>query len=137
MHLTQTFSEFFPPKPRLTEANLPSLEGKTYLVTGGAAGIGKELVRILYSANAVVYIAGRSLSNIERAAKDIIDKPSDGMHPSSGQILPLILDLSDLTTIKPAVQNLEHQIETIDAVFLNAGIMTPPAGSKTVQGFEL
>ena len=33
-----TFSQFFPPKPNLTETNLPSQEGKVFIVTGGASG---------------------------------------------------------------------------------------------------
>ncbi|RDW60753.1 hypothetical protein BP6252_12136 [Coleophoma cylindrospora] len=139
MQIKQTITEFFPPKPTTTEADLPSLAGKTYLITGGAAGIGKELARMLYSANATVYIAGRSLSNIEKAKTEIMENPSQGMKVelSSGKILPLILDLSDLPTIKPAVQELERQVTTIDSVFLNAGVMTPPSGSKTTQGYEL
>jgi len=123
----------------LTEADLPSLLGKTYLITGGAAGIGKELSRMLYSANATVYIAGRSLANIEKTTKDIINAPSEGMkmEPSHGKIVPLILDLGDLPTIKPAVEELEQHVTKLDAVFFNAGVMTPPAGSKTKQGYEM
>lgn len=137
MQLKQTLSEFFPPKPTFTEKDLPSLAGKAYLITGGAAGIGKELARMLYSANATVYIAGRSLANIEKATKEIIENPSEGMGPSTGQIIPLILDLGNLPTIKPAVFMLEKQVTQLDAVFFNAGVMTPPAGSKTTQGYEL
>lgn len=137
MHIKQTLSEFYPPKPTFTEKDLPSLAGKTYLITGGAAGIGKELARMLYSANATVYLAGRSLINIEKATKDIVEKPSDSMEPTSGKLVPLILDLSDLQTIKPAVQELQRQVTKIDAVFLNAGVMTPPPGAVTVQGYDL
>jgi retinol dehydrogenase-12 len=137
MHLKQTLTEFFPPKPTFTETDLPSLAGKTYLITGGAAGIGKELARMLYSADATVYIAGRSLANIEKATLDIQEKPTPGTSPTSGKIVPLILDLGDLPTIKPAVQKLEQQISKIDAIFLNAGVMTPPTGSKTSQGYDL
>jgi retinol dehydrogenase-12 len=137
MLLKQTFSEFFPPKPTFTETDLPSLVGKTYLITGGAAGIGKELARMLYSADATVYIVGRSLANIEKATKEIEQKPTSGTSPTVGKIVPLILDLGDLPTIKPAVQKLEGQATKIDAVFLNAGVMRPPAGSKTVQDYEL
>lgn len=137
MQIRQSATEFFPPKPTFTEQDLPSLAGKTYLITGGAAGIGKELARMLYSANATVYIAGRSLPNIEKATKEIMEKPSDGMKPSKGEIIPLILDLGNLPTIKPAVQELERKVNKIDAVFFNAGVMTPPKGSKTAQGLEL
>jgi retinol dehydrogenase-12 len=139
MHVKQALSEFFPPKPSFTETDLPSLTGRTYVITGGAAGIGKELTRILYSANAIIYVAGRSLANIEKATADIVAKPSEGMNakPSSGKIIPMILDLSDLATIKPAVQKLLLQVTKIDAVFLNAGIMTPPKGWKTTQGYDI
>lgn len=92
---------------------------------------------MLYSANATVYIAGRNLANIEKATKEITETPSEGMKPSTGQIIPLILDLGNLPTIKPAVSKLEKQVTQLDAVFFNAGVMTPPAGSKTAQGYEL
>jgi retinol dehydrogenase-12 len=139
MRVRQTLSEFYPPKPTFTEADLPSLAGKTYLITGGAAGIGKELCRMLYSANATVYIAGRSLANIEKTTKEIVEKPSDGMKvkPGSGNIIPLLVDLGDLSSIKPAVKELEQRVKKLDAVFFNAGVMTPPAGSKTTQGYDL
>jgi retinol dehydrogenase-12 len=139
MLVKQTISEFFPPKPTFTEADISSLDGKIYLITGGAAGIGKELARILYSANATVIIAGRSLANIEKATEDIKSKPSEGMKvtPGGGKIVPLILDLGNLPTIKPAVQELEKLVTKLDAVFFNAGVMTPAPGSKTTQGLDL
>jgi retinol dehydrogenase-12 len=137
MHAKQTFSEFFPPKPTFTEVDLPSLAGKTYLITGGAAGIGKELARMLYSADATVYIVGRSLANIEKATREISEQPTENTSPTNGKLLPLVLDLSDLSTIKPAVEKLQQQVTKIDVVFLNAGVMSPPSGSTTTQGYEL
>lgn len=139
MQITQTISETFPPKPTFTEADLPSLAGKTVLITGGAAGIGRELARMLYHANATVYIVGRNACNIDKARHEIIEKPLEGVDNSSsaGEIRPLVLDLSNLPTIKPAVDSLTRQISSIDVLFLNAGVMTPPPGSKTAQGHDL
>jgi retinol dehydrogenase-12 len=139
MSIKQTLSEFFPPKPTFTEADLPDLHGKTYLITGGAAGIGKELCRMLYSANATVIIAGRNLANIEKATKDIMDAPSKGMkmEPTSGKIVPLILDLGDLPTIKPAVEEFMKTITNLNTVIFNAGVMTPPPNSRTTQNYDL
>ena len=57
-----TFSQFFPPTPTLTEANLPSQKGKVFIVTGGASGVGFELCSILYQKGGKVYLAGRSRS---------------------------------------------------------------------------
>jgi hypothetical protein len=36
-------SQIFPPSPSFTEASLPDLHGKVYIVTGATAGVGKEL----------------------------------------------------------------------------------------------
>jgi retinol dehydrogenase-12 len=137
MSLKQTFLEYFPPKPTFSEADLPDLAGKNYLITGGAAGIGKEVARILFSANANVYIAGRSLANIEAAKADIILKPSPGLKATSGQIIPVVLDLADLATIKPAVEGLVQNSTRFEVVFFNAGVMVPPTGSKTKDGYEM
>ncbi|UKZ79675.1 hypothetical protein TrVFT333_007435 [Trichoderma virens FT-333] len=141
MSFRQTVSEFFPPPPVFTEKDLPSLSGKAYLITGGAAGIGKELARILFSAGATVYIAGRSLSNIEKATKDIVDNPvqlqSAQTAPATGKIVAVVFDLADLPSIKPAIETLKQQTTKLDVAFLNAGVMVPPRESKTKQGYEL
>jgi retinol dehydrogenase-12 len=140
MPFKQSFSEFFPPQPSFTENDIPSLVGKTYLITGGAAGVGKELCRMLYSAGATIFVAGRSLTNIEEAIKDIKDNPigvaNAGTKAPAGTIIPMILDLADLPSIKPAVEKLKLDASKIDVAFLNAGVMSPPAGSKTKQGYE-
>jgi retinol dehydrogenase-12 len=145
MGFRQAISEYSPPKPNFTEADLPDLSSRSYLITGGASGIGKELARILYSANATVYIAGRSAANIDKARAEIEKSPSSYVKTqgktSSGSIEAVHLDLSDLPTIKPAVDALLETLKAkntyLDAIFFNAGVMTPPAGSKTTQGYEL
>jgi retinol dehydrogenase-12 len=141
MSLKQTFSEFFPPPPVFTENDLPPLSDKAYLITGGAAGIGKELARMLFSAGATVYIAGRSLLNIEKATKDIVDNPvhlqSATAVPATGRIVPVVFDLADLISIKSAIEMLKQQTTKLDVAFLNAGVMLPPRESKTKQGYEL
>jgi len=141
MSLKQTFTEFFPPQPTFTEKDLPPLSGKTYLVTGGAAGVGKELCRMLYSAGATVLIVGRSLANIQHAIKDIVEGhvqlAGDKFAPTAGRMTPVIMDLADLPSIKPAIDGMKRDAIQIDAAFLNAGVMNPPSGSKTKQGYEL
>jgi NAD(P)-dependent dehydrogenase (short-subunit alcohol dehydrogenase family) len=128
-----TFSQVFPPCPTFTEKSLVDLSTKVYIITGATAGVGFSLATILYSLNATVYIGGRSSSRCEEAITTI----KDTIPTSKGNLKPFIADLANLTTIKPAVTTFLSQEDRLDVLFLNAGIMTPPASSKTVQGYDL
>lgn len=128
-----TFSQFFPPRPALSEANLPSQKGKVFIVTGGASGVGFELCNILYQAGAKVYLAGRSEANAQDAISHI-----KALSPTSpGELIFLSLSLDDLTTIKPAVEIFTSKESRLDVLFNNAGVSLPPRGSVSVQGQEL
>ena len=129
-----TWSQLFPPSPQLTETNLPSLQGKIFLITGGASGVGQELASILYGAGGTVYIAGRSKENGERAIKQI--KSSKSSAPN-GHISFIFLDLQDLATIKPAVETFKEKEARLDVLWNNAGVSLPPQGSVSKQGHEL
>ncbi|CZR68690.1 related to light induced alcohol dehydrogenase Bli-4 [Phialocephala subalpina] len=127
-----TLAQIFPPAPSFTEKNLPSLKGNVYIVTGGNAGVGLELVKFLYSAGGIVYIASRTASKITAAISDIKTQyPS-----SSGTLKPLALDLSDLTTVPIAASQFLAQESRLDVLFNNAGIAHVPAGSVSKQGHE-
>lgn len=130
-----TFSQCFPPQPALTEANLPSQEGKVFVVTGGTSGVGFELCSILYQAGAKVYLAGRSEANAQYAISHI-----KALSPTSpGTLTYLSLSLDDLTTIKPAVELFTSKESRLDVLFNNAGISLPPGASSSVsvQGQDL
>ncbi|KAF2205450.1 NAD(P)-binding protein [Delitschia confertaspora ATCC 74209] len=128
-----TFNQLFPPAPTFTERNIADLSGKVYIITGAASGIGLELAKILYSKNATVYIAARSL----KRAKGGIDTIKNAVKQSRGNLEPMVFDLGDLKSIKPAVQQFQGRESRLDVLFLNAGVMTPPANSKTVDGYDL
>jgi NAD(P)-dependent dehydrogenase (short-subunit alcohol dehydrogenase family) len=49
----------------------------------------------------------------------------------------LHLDLNDLTTIKSSAAEFLSKEKNLHVLFNNAGVMRPPQGSKTVQGYEL
>jgi len=127
------FSQFFPPHPTLTEANLPSQKGKVFIVTGGASGVGFELCTILYKAGGKVYLAGRSEANAQSAISKIKALPAT----SHGELVFLPLSLDDLTTIKPAVEAFTALESRLDVLFNNAGVSMPPVGSVSAQGHEL
>ncbi|KAJ5380917.1 steroid dehydrogenase [Penicillium cataractarum] len=127
------WSQFFPPKPTLTEANLPSQKGKVFIVTGGYSGVGFELCKILYQAGGKVYLAGRSEEKALQAIADIKTASPN----SEGEIVFLSLKLDDLTTIKPAVEKFMSTESRLDVLFNNAGVSNPPLGSISTQGHEL
>jgi NAD(P)-dependent dehydrogenase (short-subunit alcohol dehydrogenase family) len=125
-------TQLFPPKPTLTEENVGSLAGKVYIVTGGNAGVGLELVRILYTQGSTVYIIGRSPTRVAAAVVDI----ESTLTNNPGKVKSLIIDLGDLTTVARGVSQFLAQETCLDVLFNNAGIAQVPAGSLTAQGEE-
>jgi retinol dehydrogenase 12 len=95
--------------------------------------VGKELAQILYSHNAKVYVAARS----EEKAKRAIELIEAAFPKSTGQLIFLHLDLDDLTTIKKSAEEFLSKEKKLDVLWNNAGVMIPPQGSKTKQGYEL
>ncbi|KAJ4387334.1 short-chain alcohol dehydrogenase [Gnomoniopsis smithogilvyi] len=128
------FSQFyFIPTPQLTEKNCPDQTDRVFIVTGGYAGVGLELCKILYAHNATVYIAGRSAAKAEAAISHILEA-----NPySAGKLFFLQLDLSDLATIKPAVERFTASNSRLDVLVNNAGVMFPPVGSVDAHGHDL
>ncbi|EAW12409.1 uncharacterized protein ACLA_063790 [Aspergillus clavatus NRRL 1] len=123
----------FIPRAPLTEKNLEDQSGRVFIVTGGYTGVGYELSSILFQRNGVVYIAGRS----EEKAKNAITTIQQ-LHPgSTGRVEFLLLDLADLSGIRQAAKTFMARESRLDVLTNNAGVMIPPKGSKTTQGFEL
>ncbi|KAH7382246.1 short-chain dehydrogenase [Pyrenochaeta sp. MPI-SDFR-AT-0127] len=128
-----TASQIYPPAPTFTEASIIDLSQKVYIITGATSGIGIALAKILYKLHATVYIGARSLDKFNKAVEGIKEQCLG----SQGELKPFIADLADLATIKPSVDGFLKQEWRLDVLFLNAGVMTPPAGSKTKQGYDL
>lgn len=133
MALRSTWTQWFPSEePPLTEKNLPRQNGKVFLVTGGNSGIGFELVKILYAAGAVVYMAARSRERAEEAISQIQAIPVE----QPGALKFLHLDLNDLTTIKASAAAFAAQESQLHVLWNNAGVGGVPAGNYTKQGIE-
>jgi retinol dehydrogenase 12 len=83
---------------------------QVFIVTGSSGGVGEELAQILYAADAKVYVAARSKPTAEKVMEEI-----KAAFPSSkGKLVYLYLDLSDLTTIKPAAQEFLSRESRLD-----------------------
>ncbi|KAL4959539.1 NAD(P)-binding protein [Aspergillus stella-maris] len=133
-------TQIYPPKPPFTEVDVPagSQRGRVFIVTGGNAGIGLELCKILYTAGATVYIASRSKDKVEAAIKAITAGAKSQDPTTSGQLKFLHLDLNDLHIVKAAAESFAQQESKLDVLWNNAGTganrVTP--GQRTAQGFE-
>lgn len=101
-------------------------------MTGGASGIGLELVKILYAHNAKVYIAVRS----EQKASKAMASTETSFPKSKGELVFHHLDLSDLISVKQSADLFLSKETRLDVLWNNAGVMVPPQGSKTKQNYE-
>lgn len=133
--IRNVYTQMFPPSPTFTEEHIPSQTGKIFIVTGGSDGVGFELIRILYSKGAKIYVASRSESKAEAAIKSITANPTS----TPGQLHYLHLDLSDLSSVKEAAEQFARQEEKLDVLWNNAaiGVGALPNESKTKQGHEI
>ena len=133
--LKSAWTQFFPPKPKFTDKDIPAdLGGRIYIVTGANCGMGQELARVLYAKNAKVYVACRSE---EKATKAITHIKKEAPK-SGGSLVFLSLDLADLTKVKAAAQAFLAQESKLHVLFNNAGVMVGPADPplKTAQGLR-
>ncbi|KAN0125991.1 hypothetical protein V8E52_001198 [Russula decolorans] len=125
-----TFSQFFPPKPTWTAADVPDQTGKTVIITGGNGGIGKETARVLLSKGAKVYIATRSVEKSQAAIEEL--KKETGKE----SIFFLKVDLSDLVSIKAAAEEFVKKESELHTLYNNGGVYAV-IDKLTSQGFDM
>src|SRR5690625_3992308 len=106
-----------------TAADLPSLEGRTAVVTGANSGLGLVTARRLAAAGAHVVLAVRDRDRGNQAAAGI-----------TGTTEVRQLDLGSLDSIRRFADDWGDG--TLDLLINNAGIMHVPR-SRTVDGFEM
>ncbi|KAJ5823188.1 Glucose/ribitol dehydrogenase [Penicillium robsamsonii] len=136
--LRATLTQAYPPAPAFTEANAPpgSQNGRVFIVTGGNAGIGLELCKILYASGATIYMASRSQTKAEAVIKTITEASKS--KNTSGKLKFLHLDLNDLLVVKAAAESFAQQEDKLDVLWNNAGTGANMVtiGQRTAQDFE-
>lgn len=80
-----------------------------------------------------MYCAARSDEKTLKAIASIKAAIPD----SHGALIFLSLDLADLSTIKASANEYLSKEDRLHVLFNNAGVMNPPQGSKTAQGYDL
>ncbi|WED22980.1 oxidoreductase [Vibrio sp. JC009] len=108
---------------------LPDLTGKTYLITGGNAGLGFEAAKYLGAKGANLVLACRSLDKASLASSEL-------KQMIEGEVEILELDLSDLASVRRAAEEAHQRFQRLDGLINNAGIMQCPK-QKTKDGFEM
>ena len=106
------------------------LYGFVYIVTGAASGVGFELAKFLYGAGGTVYVAARSAARCEGAIQKILQVTKSKTKGQSGRLESLVIDLSDLASVKAGVEDFLRRETRLDVLMHNAAVMTPPKGSK-------
>jgi NAD(P)-dependent dehydrogenase (short-subunit alcohol dehydrogenase family) len=107
---------------RWTAADLPSQEGRVFIITGANSGIGLPTARALGKAGAHVVLAVRDVAKGETAAASV---------PGDREVRRL--DLADLASVRAFAEAWQGDI---DVLINNAGVMRTPE-RRTVDGFEL
>ncbi|XP_063233744.1 retinol dehydrogenase 12-like isoform X2 [Bacillus rossius redtenbacheri] len=109
-----------------------SLQDKVFIVTGANSGIGKETARGLVKRKARVIMACRDLSSARNAIEDIRHETS------SGELIPIHLDLSSLMSVREFVSEVLKEFPKIHVLINNAGVYIPvEKNCKTKEGFEI
>ncbi|SFR33094.1 SDR family oxidoreductase [Litoreibacter janthinus] len=114
-----------------TPERLGSLEGKTYVITGGNAGAGFQASRIVLSKGAKVVMLNRSTEKSTAAVKELKEE-----FGPSADISFVRMDLSDLASVRGAAAEVLATTARIDALICNAAIAQVPTQHLTVDGFE-
>ncbi|SLM40832.1 oxidoreductase bli-4 protein [Lasallia pustulata] len=97
--------------------DIPDLSGRTYIVTGGSAGIGFGIVAHLLQHNAAKILL---LSNKKQHADEAMEELEKYGDPS--RVHWVHCDLSDLAQTHQVGKTLAAQEKRIDALILNAGL---------------
>lgn len=112
-----------------TANDIPTLRGKTAIVTGANSGIGFVAANAFAANGARVVLACRNAKLGVEAAKRIVAAQPDA------QAEFMTLDLASLNSVRAFAERVLESNHKIDILVNNAGIMMNPF-EKTADGFE-
>lgn len=114
-----------------TADDLPSLSGKTALVTGANSGIGYHTARELARKGAAVTLACRNPAK----AQDALRRLTAEIPGAKAGLAAL--DLSDLASVRAFGAEYAARGAALDILVNNAGIMAPLSRKTSPDGFEI
>ena len=114
-----------------TTADIPSLNGRTVVITGATGGLGYETALALAGAGAQVVLTGRSDVKGRNALQGIRGQFSDA------KISYETLDLANLASVADFARRFAAAHASLDLLVNNAGVMALPERQETADGFEM
>jgi NAD(P)-dependent dehydrogenase (short-subunit alcohol dehydrogenase family) len=115
---------------KFTAENIPDLNGKTIVITGGNSGLGFECARAMTTKGAHVVLACRDLGKAGAAVERITSaRPSVSLEA-------MALDLADLSSVRSFTAAFSEKFAKLDVLLNNAGVMALPR-MLTKDGFEM
>jgi NAD(P)-dependent dehydrogenase (short-subunit alcohol dehydrogenase family) len=110
--------------------DVPDMQGKTVVVTGGNSGIGLETAQALAGMGARVIVTARNADK-GRAAVARIGERLDGQP----QVQLVVFDLADLSSVRRGAAEILEQAPRLDVLVNNAGVVLSER-RVTVDGYE-
>ncbi|WP_436348584.1 SDR family oxidoreductase [Natronorubrum sp. FCH18a] len=109
------------------------LAGKSALVMAASSGLGRATATQLAAEGAEVAISSRSQENLEEAKNHIVEETN----ANESAIHPIVCDLSDSESIRPAVERSIDELDGLDVLVTNHGGTTPKYfADATVEEFD-
>ncbi|CAL8580516.1 short-chain alcohol dehydrogenase [Xanthoria parietina] len=118
-------------KPFDLSQDIPNLQSKVFLVTGGTSGLGKEAILALSPRQpSHIYFTGRNT----KAAADVVTQAKNASN------LPVTItflecDHMSLASVEDAMKEFISKSRRLDVLFCNAGVMGTDPG-LTKDGYE-
>ncbi|KIW88748.1 uncharacterized protein Z519_10795 [Cladophialophora bantiana CBS 173.52] len=114
--------------PRLNWSpdSLPSLDGRTYLVTGGNTGIGFWTVHHLALHGATVYMTSRSPEKGASALSSIKESIKKTHPDLESRIYLVVMDLMSLRSVVAGAKRIRAECAQLHGIVNSAGIMATP-----------
>ncbi|MGY2909740.1 SDR family oxidoreductase [Bradyrhizobium sp. URHC0002] len=110
-------------------SEIPSLVGRTAVVTGATGGLGYETALALAKAGSEVILTGRD----DQKGRSALEKISREV--TGAKVTYERLDLARLASVVDFAQRM-HARQSLDLLINNAGVMALPRRQTTADGFE-
>ena len=102
---------------------------KIAVITGATSGIGTETAEGMLAAGCNVVLVCRNAQKADDLRKQFVQR-----HPSAS-VQVVLADLSQMTQVNRAAEEVKATVDKIDVLINNAGVMLPHR-TQTVDGFE-